>query len=321
MLRSVAWSTGLSLRAVIRRAGLPDGFFDQERISVSTEELFSLWNAVAQSSADPGIGLKIGVEWQVERYDPGTIAALHSKSFGDALQRLARYKELVCPEELRISRERGEVAVEFTFLLARESEPPVLVDLCLSWILAIGRRGAEAPFSPLRLELMRPPQHREILEEHFSCRVRFKAVRNALLFRPTDLERPFVTHNSDLLSMLAPQLDAQLKDRRALLTTKDRVKTALKGLLAGHRPSIHDVALQLNLSSRTLQRRLTESGFTFKGLLGETRRELARFYLRQSALELNETAYLLGYEDANSFFRAFQHWEGTSPGRWRAFNR
>jgi AraC-like DNA-binding protein len=57
---------------------------------------------------------------------------------------------------------------------------------------------------------------------------------------------------------------------------------------------------------------------TFQQLVAEARRELARHYLQHSSLELNETAYLLGYEDANSFFRAFQQWEGTSPGEWRA---
>jgi AraC-like DNA-binding protein len=66
-----------------------------------------------------------------------------------------------------------------------------------------------------------------------------------------------------------------------------------------------------------LQRRLTVEGVTFQQLVQEARRELARHYLLHSSLELNETAYLLGYEDANSFSRAFQHWEGTSPGQWR----
>lgn len=53
----------------------------------------------------------------------------------------------------------------------------------------------------------------------------------------------------------------------------------------------------------------------------EARRELARHYLLHSSLELTETAYLLGYEDANSFFRAFHSWEGRSPGDWRARQR
>jgi AraC-like DNA-binding protein len=70
-----------------------------------------------------------------------------------------------------------------------------------------------------------------------------------------------------------------------------------------------------------LQRRLTDSRATFQELVEEARRELARHYLGQSSLELNETAYLLGYEDANSFFRAFHQWEGTSPGEWRNRHR
>jgi AraC-like DNA-binding protein len=70
-----------------------------------------------------------------------------------------------------------------------------------------------------------------------------------------------------------------------------------------------------------LQRRLTEQGVSFQRLLEQARRELARHYLLHSSVELSETAYLLGYEDANSFFRAFQHWEGTSPGQWRALQK
>jgi AraC-like DNA-binding protein len=93
---------------------------------------------------------------------------------------------------------------------------------------------------------------------------------------------------------------------------------ALRVMFAGQRPALQAVARELRLSGRTLQRRLTENGLTFQQLVKEARRELARHYLLYSSLELNETAYLLGYEDANSFFRAFQDWEGTTPGEWRA---
>jgi AraC-like DNA-binding protein len=101
----------------------------------------------------------------------------------------------------------------------------------------------------------------------------------------------------------------------------EQAKGVLKQLLAGQRPGIEDLARNLHLSTRTLQRRLTKQGLTFQCLLEEARRELARHYLVHSSRELNETAYLLGYEDANSFFRAFHHWEGTTPGQWRAIQK
>ena len=91
----------------------------------------------------------------------------------------------------------------------------------------------------------------------------------------------------------------------------------MKKLLAGQRPTLQDVARELRLSTRTQQRRLTTERAKFQQLMEEARRELAQHYLLHSSLELHETAYLLGYEDANSFFRAFHHWEGSWPGEWR----
>jgi AraC-like DNA-binding protein len=311
----------IRLPAVLEVAGLPAGFFDQEKIFVTTEELFALWRAIAEVSGDPVIGLTLGGETRIERYEPSAIAALCSQTFRDAVGRMARYKQLTCPEEIRTIAGNGETAVEFAWLLAREMEPAVLVDLCLSWILAIGRRGTGTQVTPLRVELIRSSAHRKLLEAHFGCRVQFGAERNAVVFRSSDLERPFVTHNAELLALLGPQLERELDARESGQTLGDRVKATVKRLLAGQRPSIQDVARRLGLSSRTLQRRLTDDGVTFQGLVEGARRELARHYLGQATLELNETAYLLGYEDANSFFRAFQQWEGTSPGEWRNRNR
>jgi AraC-like DNA-binding protein len=308
----------VSVAAVLRHARLPEGFFDQEKILVSTEELFALWRAVAEISGDPAVGLKLGGDVPAEGGAPQTIAALHSESFLDALQRMARYKKLTCPEEIRLRCARDECAVEFVFLLAEQMEPPVLVDVCLSWILSIGRRGTGIPVTPLRLELTRRGEHRPLLEAHYGCRVKFQAERNALVFRPSDLERLFVTHNPELLAMLGSQFEAELNDQQSQRSVGEEVKVALKRLLSGRRPSLGDVARTLGLSARTLQRRLTENGLTFQQLLQETRRDLAHHYLKQSRLELKETAYLLGFDDANSFFRAFQRWEGTSPRRWRS---
>jgi AraC-like DNA-binding protein len=311
----------IRLPAVLEVAGLPAGLFEQEKTFVTTEELFALWRAIAEVSGDPVIGLTLGGDSRIERHDPPAIAALCSRTFGDAVGRMARYKQLTCPEEIRVSAGKGETAVEFAWLLARESEPSVLVDLCLSWILGIGRRGTGDQVTPVRLELARPAAHRPLLEAHFGCRVHFKADRNALVFRTSDLERPFVTHNAELLAILGPQLEGELSARKSGQTVGDRVKATVKRLLAGQRPSIQDIARRLGLSSRTLQRRLTDDGATFQGLVEEARRELARHYLVETSLELAETAYLLGYEDSNSFFRAFHQWEGTSPGEWRHRHR
>ena len=233
---------------------------------------------------------------------------------------MARYKQLTCPEEIHIAERGGECAVQFLWLLANQTEPVLLIDVCFAWIVGIGRRGSGRPIHPKRIELRRAEAHRKMYEQHFQCPVKFGARQNVLLFDKADVESPFVTHNADLLAIVAPQLEAELTQQIAPKTMSEQVKGILKRQLAGHRPGLETVAAELRLSTRTLQRRLTSERATFQQLMEDARRELARHYLLHSSLELNETAYLLGYEDANSFFRAFHYWEGTSPGEWRAFH-
>ena len=308
---------GLSPGVVLRRAGLPMGLFSQEKIFLSTEEFFALHEGIAQSSDDPGIGLKLGNEERVERYDPVKLAAISARSFEDAVERISRYKQLTCPEAIRVVQRGNESAIQFVWLLAHEKEPALLVDVCFAWIVSMAQRGIGRPISPKRVEFQRASVNREVYEAHFHCQVRFKAKQDALVFSKADMELPFVSHNADLLATVAPQLEAELRKQTAQKTFSEQVKGILKQLIAGQRPGIQDLARELHLSARTLQRRLADEGTTFQSLLDDARRELARHYLLHSTRELNETAYLLGYEDANSFFRAFHNWEGTSPGQWR----
>ncbi|MCX6950986.1 MAG: AraC family transcriptional regulator [Verrucomicrobia bacterium] len=307
----------ISPEAVLRQAGLPLGFFDQEKIYVETRDFFALWQAIADHSGDPAIGLKLGDEPRMERYDPIAISTLYTRSFRDAIERAGRYKRLMCPEDIRVIPRGDECAIRFDWTMARGTEPPMLTDMCFAWVLCIARRGSGRPITPLRVEFERPPSNRTLYEKHFGCTVRFKADRNAFVFRKSDMDRPFLTYNPDLLAALAPPLEAELAYQQAQESPVEQVKTTIKRLLAGQRPDLAQVARELGQSPRTLQRRLTTAGVTFQQVLARSRQELAKHYLIHSGRELNETAYLLGYEDANSFFRAFQQWEGISPGRWR----
>jgi len=312
---------GVRAPAVLRRAGLPQAFIHQARALLNTEELFALWRAVGEVSTDPSIGLLLGTETKTERFHPIGLAALSSENFGSAIDQMARYKQLTCPEEILQEKNDEEWSIQFRWLLADEVEPPVLIECCFAWVLSTARVGTGTRISPVRVEFVQPRAHVKTIERHFGCPVVFGTPRNAIIFRATDANRPFVTRNAELLGILAPQFDEELKEENGDENFIERVRIAIQQRLTGRRPTIEDIADALHISSRTLQRRLQDDGSSFQRVLEEARHQLARHYLNNSVLELNEAAYLLGYEDGNSFVRAFRTWEGVPPARWREQQR
>jgi len=312
---------GVRAPAVLRRAGLPQAFIHQARALLNTEELFALWRAVGEVSTDPSIGLLLGTETKTERFHPIGLAALSSENFGSAIDQMARYKQLTCPEEILQEKNDEEWSIQFRWLLADEVEPPVLIECCFAWVLSTARVGTGTRISPVRVEFVQPRAHVKTIERHFGCPVVCGTPRNAIIFRATDANRPFVTRNAELLGILAPQFDEELKEENGDENFIERVRIAIQQRLTGRRPTIEDIADALHISSRTLQRRLQDQGSSFQRVLEEARHQLARHYLNNSVLELNEAAYLLGYEDGNSFVRAFRTWEGVPPARWREQQR
>jgi AraC-like DNA-binding protein len=312
---------GLSPGAVLRRSNLPLTVYSGESF-VTASQLFAIWRAIGELSNDPTIGWKFMSRVETDQYHPTLLAALYARTYRECLERLARYKRLCSAEEFRFTQKGDETVVEVSWPFGGdEPVPPLMIDSVFALVTELGRRGTKAILNPKRVELARPAQPGDGLEEYYGCPVKYRATRNALVLRTADLERPFATHNDELLAMLAPQFERALEEGRTEQNILAQVKWVLKRLLSGSQPDLVMVAKELGMSERTLQRRITDEGTTFRELLNETRHELARQYLRNDSVEINEAAFLVGYEDPNSFYRAFRSWEDKTPAEWRAANR
>ncbi len=309
---------GLTPIAVLRQGRLPTALYDGDRTAVTTAQYFALWRSIAELRPQPDLGLRLARELELSQLPPATLASFHARDYRDALGRLARFKQLCSPEEMRLREAGGECIVEVEWIRAVEPTPPPLVDATLALILELGRRGTQTALKPVRVELVRRRGAKRVHEDFFGCAVNFGAAHDTLVLRRSDLARPFVTYNPELLEMLQPSLVRALSGQQADGAVREKGKWTLRRLLADDRPDMQAVARELGVSRRTLQRRIAEEGATFRQLLAEARQELARTYLREPSIEISQLAHLVGYEDPSSFYRAFRSWEGTTPARWRS---
>jgi AraC-like DNA-binding protein len=308
---------GLSPACVLRQAGLPATLHIRAKSQVTTAQFFSLWQAIETLSEDPAVGIHFATRLDSALLPPSSLVAFYARDYRDGLARTARFKALCAPERVDISSEGGECSVTVEWLHNRGAEPAALVDVAYASFVELGRRGTGARIVPKRVELMRPPVNGDAFQAYFGCPVQFAATRNALVLHSADLDRPFRTHNAELLEMLGPALASALQEHEARSSVSEQVKVVLKQAMASGRPDLSDVARELGTSERTLQRRITEEGNNFRQLTLEARQDMVRHLLLDSNIDINEVAYLVGFEDANSFYRAFRSWEGITPAQWR----
>jgi AraC-like DNA-binding protein len=310
-------SAGVDVDSILRRAKLPRSRFSVPKPQGTTAEFFALWRAVEAESSDPGLGLRIGVASLPDESNVVSLAAMHAATLGDGLQKFARYKRLVCPERITIAVAGGEASLQFDWLLAEERTPAVLTEIIFAGVTHLAQCGTMKPLWPRRLEFVRGRANEERLRDHFGCELRFDAPRDRLVFDASVLALPMVHRNAQLLSLLLPGLEGAIAQDEPGRTLADDVRAALTESMSGDRPAITKVARSLGMSARTLQRRLGELGTSYHDILDDVRRRAARRLLAATNLAVSEVAFLLGFGELNSFTRAFQAWEGTTPVKWR----
>jgi AraC-like DNA-binding protein len=307
---------GLSLGNILRRAGLPGDLLSGGPAVLDAAQAAALWDAIAVEADDPALPIRIGQAISVESFSPPVFAAICSPNLNVAAARLSRHKALIGPMRLLVTPTDRGTELEFIWPPGHRV-PEVLSATELVWWVALARLATRTHVVPVAVTTPTPPGAADEFADYLGVRV-VHGERVTVTFGHRDAARPFLTANEPMWDFFEPELRRRLAQLEDQATTSQRVRAALLELLPSGRGTVDAVARELTVSSRTLQRQLKNEDTAFQTVLSETRESLARHYLRDGSLSATEIAFLLGYDEPSSFYRAYHSWTGQTPAQARA---
>lgn len=301
----------IDVKEVLSRAQLPATTFDEPSVSMRMESYFRLFE-VFGAMYPLSLALKMATSVDVTAFSPPLLAAMSAPDGHTFLSRLARYKKLLGPMELRIHIDKATVSVEFETI--GYALPPFLLVSEYAFLVHALRQATGVHIVPHAVQIEHT-EDTDPLANYLNCPV--KNGRSRITFDTASLDLPFQTHHPSMWNYLEPELERRREEVQASSSIGAMVRRVLTDLLPTGDASLDDVALALHISKRSLQRRLQEEGTTFQKELASTREMLAITYIKTTDMTASDIAYLLGYVEINSFLRAFSLWTGHSFSAYR----
>lgn len=171
---------------------------------------------------------------------------------------------------------------------------------------------------PMRVSFRhaRPAETSEY-ERIFRCRPDFGQDVNRMVFSASELRAPIIGHNKPLNDMLKAMYDEQMRKHIEGAAFTEKVKQVMLGNMQVTFPPLEVIAELLRMTPRTLQRKLSQEGTTFRAVTDAVKQELAENLLANPDLTIADIAYKLGYFEPTSFQRAFRQWTGSTPMEYR----
>lgn len=311
-------AAGLDLKALFEEAGLNFAALDDADARFPSEGITLLWQLAVTRSGDPAIGLANSTSMKPANFDVVAYAMMSSPNLLGILERTVRYVTILSDAAtLTLADDREGHRLILELFGGRRPAPRQRFEFDLMALLSFCRWVTNRDLRPLAFEMrFPPPADLQPYKDAFKCPLRFNAPANALLFAPADLTLPLPTAHG-LLAEVHERVASEHLERLDHAPTSHRARAVIIKHLPDGEPRRAKTASALGMSERTLQRRLAAEGTSFERLSDETRRQLAQQYLSQRTVSLADTAYLLGFGDRRSFFRASKRWFGVSPGHFR----
>jgi AraC-like DNA-binding protein len=314
----LAEDEGLDRNELLLVSNLSEADLHDPDARLPVRVVWSLWEELIRRVPDPSLGVRFGSSGSARDLGLVGYTMLHSRSLGRAMDRLIRYVHILMDVlELRWGArgDRSEIILE------NEPEARVLqrpVDSRLAAIVTLARQLTSKPVTPIEVRFCYPePSDVSAHRQHFRAPLVFGQGESLVAFHGRDLDLPVATSDETLGGYLDRLAEELLEAEKPKSTLVDKVQRAIWSKLGGGQPTVSRMASLLGVSARTLQRRLREEGTSFAEILENLRRGMSVRLLNNRELAVYEVAYLLGYSEPSTFFRAFRRWHGIPPNEFR----
>jgi AraC-like DNA-binding protein len=296
---------------VFRSAEVPLGILDQpERLLLLRDQL-RLLDSAAREIGDDALSARLSAKAGVAGLGDYGLRILAAPRLESAIFRSAKLIGPLLQSATSIGLVRGGRWATWTYRVTDKAETGRQKNelLALGYMLDLLRRFAGAGFQPARAALSGGMlQGRAAVQDALGCAI-----------EPGDIAG--VTFPAELLELANPGRPVGARDAGPELPDAADLAACVEHLIAlallDGRPRIDWLCRRLNLSRRSLQRRLARLGTSFEEILQRVLARQAATLIATSAQPLTAIALDLGYSDPAHFTRAFARWTGQSPRRWR----
>ena len=319
----MAQSAGVDIQPCLVQAGIDDVLLQDSNQRIPATALQALLACLIPQMGDACFGLHTSAFIQPASYSVLGYIAMNCATVGEALACIPLYEKIV--GDMGVTSIQGDgdnVRVEWR---CQFSNPVVrrhvIENVLASWTRYTRWMSGKDNENPQQVwfEHAAPPEPALLAEyqQIFHAPVHFQQSCSALIVSRHQLAEPIRQADAQLLQTLLQHATSVLATIDQHESVAVRVKNLLRLQINETLPRKETIASQLNLTARTLQRRLSEEGTGFLEVLNELRQEMAEYYLAQGSLSLDEIGIRLGFAEPRSFHRSFKQWTGLTPGKYR----
>lgn len=310
---------GVNTSVLLDAAGVSRTVLDDPDARLPSHQVSLLWGKAYELSGDPVLSLHAAEVCPLGAYKVIDYMGHNARTVGEAFRYAARYFKLInTAVTLPIDASGDPVSFAIIDDSDEKGVSRPYAEYCFAAFFLHIRAATGAQFGLERVQFahVRPADISEH-ERVFGCPIEFEARQTRMLISRSVWEMPSMGGHAGVLEVLAEHADLLLEKLPKGPELVERTRKAISGRLRGGDPSLEGVAAELGMSARSLQRRLSELGFSYHTVADEVRQSAAGLYLDQPDIAISEVAYLLGFSDQSSFNRAFKRWTGLTPKQYR----